>query len=298
MSFKLTAVAWNVGVDKSTDRLVLLALASKADDNGRNCFPSVDGICAMTLMNRKTVFAAIARLADRGLLSVRKRACTNSNEYVLHVDRWTENGSTENGTTQKRDNPKKVQQSSQKRDNGSTENGTTVVPKTVHDSINTLSTTQSCTQSIDAPASADLFDEPVQMVEKPKKKTADRGSRLTIDVLPDDWKAFAEAEEPDLDPYRLFDNFKDYWTSVSGAKAIKKDWTATWRNFVRGFNNAEAWKRRPMLKNGVNPNKKNTDPQYGIGVCQPIPEEEVHWLTDEERAESRRQMEAEGYAPF
>ena len=129
MSFKLTAVAWNVGVDKSTDRLVLLALASKADDNGRNCFPSVDGICAMTLMNRKTVFAAIARLADRGLLSVRKRACTNSNEYVLHVDRWTENGSTENGTTQKRDNPKKVQQSSQKRDNGSTENGTTVVPK-------------------------------------------------------------------------------------------------------------------------------------------------------------------------
>lgn len=250
MSFKLTAVAWNVGVDKSTDRLVLLALASKADDNGRNCFPSVDGICAMTLMNRKTVFAAIARLADRGLLSVRKRDCTNSNEYVLHVDRWTENGSTENGTTQKRDNPKKVQQSSQKRDNGSTENGTTVVPKTVHDSINTLSTTQSCTQSIDAPASDDLFDEPVQMVEKQKhkKQTADRGSRLNIEKLPDDWKAFAEAEEPDLDPYRLFDNFKDYWTSVSGAKAIKKDWTATWRNFVRGFKNAEAWKRRPMLK--------------------------------------------------
>lgn len=300
MSFKLTAVAWNVGVDKSTDRLVLLALASKADDNGRNCFPSVDGICAMTLMNRKTVFAAIARLADRGLLSVRKRDCTNSNEYVLHVDRWTENGSTENGTTQKRDNPKKVQQSSQKRDNGSTENGTTVVPKTVHDSINTLSTTQSCTQSIDAPASDDLFDEPVQMVEKQKhkKQTADRGSRLNIEKLPDDWKAFAEAEEPDLDPYRLFDNFNDYWTSVSGAKAIKKDWTATWRNFVRSFNNAPDWKRRPMLKNGVNPNRKPTDPQYGIGVCQPIPEEEVHWLTDEERAESRRQMEAEGYAPF
>ena len=101
---------------------------------------------------------------------------------------------------------------------------------------------------VPAPASDDLFDEPVQMVEKPKKKTTDRGSRLTIDALPDDWKAFAEAEEPDLDPYRLFDNFKDYWTSVSGAKAIKKDWTATWRNFVRSFNNAPDWKRRPMLK--------------------------------------------------
>ena len=29
MSFKLSALAWNVEVDKSADRLVLLALASK-----------------------------------------------------------------------------------------------------------------------------------------------------------------------------------------------------------------------------------------------------------------------------
>lgn len=100
---------------------------------------------------------------------------------------------------------------------------------------------------VPAPASGDLFDEPVQMVEKPKKKT-DRGTRLTIDALPDDWKAFAETEEPDLDPHRLFDNFKDYWTSLSGSKAIKKDWLGTWRNFVRSFHNAEDWKRRPMLR--------------------------------------------------
>ena len=46
------------------------------------------------------------------------------------------------------------------------------------------------------------------------------------------------------------------------------------------------------------PKKRPTDPQHGIGVCQPLPEEEVHWLTDEDRAESLRQMEAEGCAPF
>lgn len=87
-------------------------------------------------------------------------------------------------------------------------------------------------------------------VEKPKAKrtTTDRGSRLTITELPDDWKAFAEQEEPDLDPKRLFENFKDYWNGLSGAKAIKKDWKGTWRNFVRSFHNAEDWKRRPMLK--------------------------------------------------
>lgn len=252
MSFKLSALAWNVEVDKSADRLVLLALASKADDNGRNCFPSVESICGLTVLNRKTVFAVISRLADRGLITVRKRVSTNSNEYLLHVDRWTENGSAENGTTQKGDNPKTVQRSSQKRDDGSTENGTTVVPKTGHYSINTQSDTQSITQSESLPAQApwetDHFDNTVKKIEKPKRQATDKGSRLSITELPDDWKAFAEQEEPDLDPKRLFENFKDYWNGLSGAKAIKKDWKGTWRNFVRSFHNAEDWKRRPMLK--------------------------------------------------
>lgn len=244
MSFKLSALAWEVEVEKSADRLVLLALASKADDDGRNCFPSIESICGLTVLNRKTVFAVISRLADRGLITVRKRANTNSNEYQLHVDRWSENGSTENGTTQKWDIPKAEQQASQKRDEGSTENGTTVVPKTGHYSINTQSITQTSTQSESAaPALAEENKE-----TKPKRTTTDRGSRFTLSSLPDDWKDFAELEAPDLDPTRLFDDFHDYWTSLSGAKAIKKDWTATWRNYVRSFKNAPDWKRRPMLK--------------------------------------------------
>ena len=96
----------------------------------------------------------------------------------------------------------------------------------------------------------DQLSADVKEIEKPKAKrtTTDRGSRLSITELPDDWKAFAEQEEPDLDPKRLFENFKDYWNGLSGAKAIKKDWKGTWRNFVRSFHNAEDWKRRPMLK--------------------------------------------------
>lgn len=62
----------------------------------------------------------------------------------------------------------------------------------------------------------------------------------------------------------------------------------------------KGWKgfEAEWVKNDQQRTSRPTDPQYGIGVCQPLPEEEVHWLTDEERAESRRQMEAEGYAPF
>ena len=99
-----------------------------------------------------------------------------------------------------------------------------------------------------APWETDHFDDDVKKIEKPKRQATDKGSRLSITELPDDWKAFAEQEEPDLDPKRLFENFKDYWNGLSGAKAIKKDWKGTWRNFVRSFHNAEDWKRRPMLK--------------------------------------------------
>lgn len=99
-----------------------------------------------------------------------------------------------------------------------------------------------------APWETDHFDNTVKKIEKPKRQAIDKGSRLSITELPDDWKAFAEQEEPDLDPQRLFENFKDYWNGLSGAKAIKKDWKGTWRNFVRSFHNAEDWKRRPMLK--------------------------------------------------
>ena len=99
-----------------------------------------------------------------------------------------------------------------------------------------------------APWETDHLTNDGKKVEKPKRQATDKGSRLSITELPDDWKAFAEQEEPDLDPIRLFDDFHDYWTGLSGAKAIKKDWAATWRNYVRSFKNAPDWKRRPMLK--------------------------------------------------
>jgi uncharacterized protein YdaU (DUF1376 family) len=61
-------------------------------------------------------------------------------------------------------------------------------------------------------------------------KTPKKASKLTINELPDDWKEFCSKERPELEPKKVFESFKDYWTSVAGVKA---DWTATWRNWVR-----------------------------------------------------------------
>ncbi|NQZ75811.1 MAG: hypothetical protein HRT61_06815 [Ekhidna sp.] len=73
---------------------------------------------------------------------------------------------------------------------------------------------------------------------KPKgeqSKSSSRGTRLSAEwVLSDDDFQFGLdlGFEP-KDIRFMADGFKDYWLGASGAKATKKDWPATWRNWVR-----------------------------------------------------------------
>lgn len=71
------------------------------------------------------------------------------------------------------------------------------------------------------------------------KEKKQRGSRLTQDfVLPNNWKDFCIQERPDLQPTKIFDQFKDYW--IASPKGTKLDWFATWRNWVRNTNAPKA----------------------------------------------------------
>ncbi|MBK8160860.1 MAG: helix-turn-helix domain-containing protein [Rhodospirillaceae bacterium] len=66
----------------------------------------------------------------------------------------------------------------------------------------------------------------------PPTDKATRGSRL-----PDDWTpgevGAAFARELGLDPNRVFASFRDFWLGAAGAKGVKADWPATWRNWCR-----------------------------------------------------------------
>ena len=62
---------------------------------------------------------------------------------------------------------------------------------------------------------------------------ATKGTRFSLDAIPEEWVLFCRKERSDLNPTVVFDGFKDYWVSVPGAKGIKADWFATWRNWVR-----------------------------------------------------------------
>jgi uncharacterized protein YdaU (DUF1376 family) len=85
-------------------------------------------------------------------------------------------------------------------------------------------------------ANAPVFDanqEPRTNNQEPVLKKQ-RGSRLPINfVMPEEWIVFCQQERQDLNPYKVFDSFKDFWTAKAGSGGVKLDWLATWRNWVR-----------------------------------------------------------------
>lgn len=240
-------------------KAVLIELAHCLNGRTGQCTPSVAYLSRVTELKPDTITKATNDLQARGLITKtviktkNGRGCSYALVGFVPAEWALESG----GVPQNEDTP----ENGDTPESGSThtpENGVTGIPKNgvTHTPENGDRTGNknreieqgNRTRSV-AP-SPDHFPDATKKIEepKPKRTTTDRGSRLTITELPDDWKAFAEQEEPDLDPKRLFENFKDYWNGLSGAKAIKKDWKGTWRNFVRSFHNAEDWKRRPMLK--------------------------------------------------
>lgn len=61
--------------------------------------------------------------------------------------------------------------------------------------------------------------------------------------LTDDRKAYALNQG--IDPAATFENFKDYWTAASGAKARKHDWDATWRMWCRNQSERKTQTNQP-----------------------------------------------------
>ncbi|SEU02810.1 DUF1376 domain-containing protein [Paracoccus homiensis] len=71
--------------------------------------------------------------------------------------------------------------------------------------------------------------------EEAKASSKKRGSRLSAEWrLPRPWGEWAVAEGLSEQAVRIeADKFRDYWISASGSNAVKLDWQATWRNWVR-----------------------------------------------------------------
>ena len=252
------------GLSDRTQVDVLEALAFFQNPETGACYPSTEKIARISRVNDRLVRTTLKVLHDLGYVSS-TQAPGQMRYFTLHLNRLPtadplkESEPLQDSTPPDKSTP--LQESTPLKESAwegcRKVQGTPVekcssplyetTPEQVNEQVIKQVKGTSNSLPAQAPWETDHLTNDGKKVEKPKK-TVDRGSRLSITELPDDWKAFAEQEEPDLDPKRLFENFKDYWNGLSGAKAIKKDWKGTWRNFVRSFHNAEDWKRRPMLK--------------------------------------------------
>ncbi|MDX8382955.1 MAG: helix-turn-helix domain-containing protein [Ghiorsea sp.] len=114
MSTDATVWAWKKKGIKSSDKIVLLSLADRANE-AHICFPSIARLASDTCLNRKTIMDCLLRLENGGLIIAKKRG-GSVNVYTLVGVQSRHETSTEIGTSPKTGT--------------STENGTAPVPKT------------------------------------------------------------------------------------------------------------------------------------------------------------------------
>lgn len=84
MSIKLMSRVYEKDIDASLQR-VLLVLCDYANDEGTNCYPSIDRIAWKLGANRKTVMRAIQRAEQLGAIGVH-REHRHNNRYTIHLD--------------------------------------------------------------------------------------------------------------------------------------------------------------------------------------------------------------------
>lgn len=95
MSIKVTNWVWARSESRNGARLVMLALADRADDNGF-CWPSIDDLAERTNLSRRAVQKGIAALVEGGELKVENGGGRHrSNRYRITPKQCTSDGVTD-----------------------------------------------------------------------------------------------------------------------------------------------------------------------------------------------------------
>jgi hypothetical protein len=97
----------------------------------------------------------------------------------------------------------------------------------------------------------------------PKKEKATRGARLPTNFEPD----FDFAKQNAVsNPIEEFAKFRDYWNAQAGAKAVKTDWQATWRNWCRNSKKTAPSAFSPPSPSVTTPSRDSVDPRMSKAI--------------------------------
>lgn len=197
-----------------TAKFVLMTMADRADDDTGYCYASIDYFCERTCLGRTAVINALALLEKDGLLVAdrsngrRTKYWLKAPEPVREADRSPVREANRSATqTGPRDGPNQYARRTEPvREADTIPHDPSLIPPTPHGSHG-------------VPA-------------RKKSKGSRRGTRLSIEVLPDAWRQYCEDKRPDLHAENTFEKFRTYWIAKPGKDGLKLDWEATWRNWV------------------------------------------------------------------
>lgn len=201
---------WEQSKAEGLDRLVLLAIADNANDQGGNAYPSVETLRVKAKVSERTVQRAVRRLVGLGELRVRPGAGQNGvNVYtVVMTPRQDDTPSDSHPVTE------------------------TPVPQTPG---GVTESERGVTQS-DSPRHSDTQTvlEPSGTLTSPNAVVARRrGTRLPENWRPSDTdRQWTLTHLDQTTAGRELEKFRNYWIAKAGKDATKLDWDRTWRNWV------------------------------------------------------------------
>lgn len=97
--------------------------------------------------------------------------------------------------------------------------------------------------------------------KKPAKRKAIT-HLFELEAIPDEWRELCEQIRPDLDPQRVFVEFRFYWTQGKGQGTRRSDkgWTSTWMNWIK-----RQKEQRVAQTYGKAPLPPHKDPAFHFG---------------------------------
>ena len=179
---------------------LLVALAYHRNDMTGECFPSYDTLMSETRMALKTLRSALRLLEELGLVSYVRERVGAKTIYTLHI------GTVQKDTVQK-------------------DTGKGAVLPGYREQI--------CPPNREI--NKELNKENPPPPPSPLAKREAQTHLFSLSEIPDAWKEYIEAVRPDLDPKKVFTDFRFYWENGRGSSTRRSDkgWTQSWQTWVR-----------------------------------------------------------------
>lgn len=265
MSFQLVQACIDMrgGLLTPAQKASLLVICRFADDKGMNSFPKLETIAERTEFNRRTILEAVKGLIENGWItavrtqygrnfsvSVNKimanKADTADVQEPSHVHEVThvkEPAHVQETTSRCAGSCNSdVQEPAHRREQLKEQEKTNL--QTVDDSPFLLEPDQP--QAATVPPAENTTSNTAETATDKGRHPADARSNkppkrkaithlFELEAIPDEWRELCEQIRPDLDPRRVFVEFRFYWTQGKGQGTRRSDkgWTSTWMNWVK-----------------------------------------------------------------